>query len=221
MKIKYISKVIFILIFSMLASTLTNAQTKTKFENPESVYFNFGFGAGIFYPKQVNSYINDLLLRDGYETSTALILYIAGNVGITYKINNFEFNGTLEYAIASQSIAIDNYNSLLVSFNRFSQCGGINYLIPFASGRHSIFIGCGISYNQLVFTDYYSKKSKAKAVGIRPQAGINFKFGKFNPKIYVMFNSVAGIDESHSLVKHPLELNYTGLQFGIFFSFHK
>jgi hypothetical protein len=184
-------------------------------QSPVKIYPSFGISVGFFNPKDVNDYIKDDLSQINIsETygSTSMFMYYELQGGITLKMKRFDINGIVQYAIAPKWIVVLNGDSKDYYFSRTSLGVTADFYIPLGSSeKKSLFFGGGPIYHFMSFESY-----KASAPGIKLQGGISFQFGKFNLQPYLAFNYAKALNKDYDF-----DLNYTGGQIGVIFSFHK
>jgi hypothetical protein len=184
------------------------------------VYPTFGVGIGFFYPKDVNTYIEDYMFPEALESyNTEIYMYLEVKGGVTFRLKNVDFGVIMEYDIAPKFVVVtgggedDTY-----AFSRYSPELSANYYIPGKSGKNAFFIGAGINYSFMEFEGI-----KASAPGVKLQLGYSMQFGKFNMQPYGAFRYVKGTDDDviWGMGNDKFELNYTGGQIGIILSFHQ
>ena len=210
---------ILFLIFICLGKSL-NAQTKSdisvenKVDKP--VYFGIGFGFGFFYPSDVNDYIKDemsyVYLTSGVED---LFLNIVGRISLTYRINRIiDLSWIAEYAWAPKYFSVSGGDNKYFHFDRISPGLIAKLHIPIGSGRHSIFLAPGILYHFMKFEEF-----KADDFGVRIEAGLSFNFGKSNLQPFICYDYAKAKDDLDFNNIRKFELNYSGAQIGVDFSF--
>jgi hypothetical protein len=186
---------------------------------PLHVYPTFGIGIGFFYPSDVNDYISNEITSEYTDTyNTDLYAYYELKAGVTFRLSKVDFNAILEYDIAPKFVMISggSESSITYGFSRYAPELSANYYIPTSSGRHAFFIGGAVNYSFMTF-----KSFSASAPGFKVQAGYSMQMGKFNMQPYIAFRYVTATDNSDENVYPDFELNYTGGQIGINFSFHQ
>jgi hypothetical protein len=197
-----------------IARPVDAQQDKVK---TSALYPGFGIGLGIFYPGDVNEYIEshmpgNILSQTG---STDLFMYEEIHAFLTYRIKWIDITSIVEYAFGPKWIIITNSTNQFYSFNRFSPGLLVNFYIPTGSGRHAIYLGGGAQYHFMKFEEY-----KGGNIGLRVNAGYSIQFGKLNLQPYLAFN-LAKAKDTETLEFNAFELNYTGGQIGLNLSFHK
>ncbi|MDD5570072.1 MAG: hypothetical protein PHD97_02845 [Bacteroidales bacterium] len=226
-----ISKKLFVF---FLLSTLIIAETNAQSINKrtvldEVVYPSFGFSLGIFNPSDVNTYITNRMHNDGIVITSGaseLFSFYSGHFNVVYKFFRWDFIGQFEYFWSPKVIMLDNGASLYYHLDCFSPGLMTNYNIKMnKKGRHFLFMGAGLTFSSLKFVDYTitstpCRKYYANTLGLKFQAGFNFKFGTFNFKPNISYLSVRGVDDKKKYTRSVLELCFSGLQAGIDFSFH-
>jgi hypothetical protein len=177
-------------------------------------------GFGIFYPKEINDYIeNDLSGYIATNENLYLNLFLRGSLGI-HLAKFIALEPVAEVAIAPK-IVIGAGNKSLI-FGRVSSGVLADFYIPMGSGRNSFMLGGGALYHYMWFKDY-----SGSTIGPAIQAGISLNSGKsFNPEIFAGVNyAVAKGKYRGSLFDQPLylplelELSYTDFHIGVRFNF--
>ena len=175
----------------------------------------FGIGLGIFYPKDVNSYIEQDL-SDYITTNAELYMYEEINAFLDFKFKWFEIITLAEYAIGPKIVIGGPQNYF---FNRFSPGVLANVFVPLKSSeRNALFIGGGVQYHKMSFEGY-----KGTTLGYRFQLGIDIQFPSINLQPTLAF-IIANAKNSFSYENYYTniwDMNYTGGQIGIKISFHK
>ncbi len=209
-------KLVFCYMFIVYAfmGPLTAQENTTK----SALYPGLGFGIGIFYPSDVNDYINDDMAGYYQQAGTYnMFLYLGLHGSLTYKIKWFDMAGIAEYAIAPKFIFISNTSEIITyNFHRFSPGLLANFHIPMKSERHEFLLGGGAQYHWMKFEDF-----KGENIGFMFQAGVNFNLSKviLQPHLAVNLAKAEGVNtQGHN----NCDLNYSGVQIGlnIFFSSH-
>jgi len=198
-----------------LESSGTKAKRKTTNPTEKKVYFGPGIGIGIFYPGDVNDYIEQDLQRNNYSITggfSEMFMYysLRGFVGIR-PVKFLEIDIIAEYSIAPKIFFVSGSDNLSYQFTRFAPGGLVSLHIPFGSGRHSFSIGGGAMYHNMKFADF-----NAKAIGFRGQFGMNFRFKSKYLQIFWGGEYVAGDDTYDNTT---IELNYSGGFIGFNFGF--
>ena len=189
---------------------------KRRYEDyNNNILIGAGFGIGFFYPGDVNDYMVEYADFHNYylqEGITELIMNIVGRVNISYRLNNYlEFAGMLEYGWGPKYIMVTGDEDVYFHFDRISPGLLTNFHIPFASGRHSFFIGAGIFYHMMEFEQFSDN-----AIGYRAQAGINLRLGRFTPQVFLAYDYALGEDTIDYIQNSRIfELNYSGIVIGI------
>jgi hypothetical protein len=185
-----------------------------KSQNRPAVQFypTFGISAGYFNPKDVNNFIKQDLSSHNIvsSTNTDMYIYYEGRGGLTLKVKWIEITGFLEYATSPKWIIVLNGTTRSYYFNRVTYGATVNFHIPLGLSKNAFFLGGGVHNNNLTFDDYSSS-----APGFRIQAGVSLQFGRFNLQPYLSYNNVMGTAPVN------FEMNYTGGQIGLVFSFHR
>jgi hypothetical protein len=186
-------------------------------ESPVRVYPSFGLSYGFFYPKDVNNFIKNDLSSHSLTTtsgSSDMFSYFELRGGLTVKMKKIDFNGIGEYAIAPKVILVTNGSSQTYYFSRTTIGAVSDFFIPLgSSGRSSFFVGGGVLYSFMKFKSY-----TASAPGLRLQTGVSLQFGKFNLEPNLAFTYAKA---SKHMTYSNFEMNYTGGQISLIFSFHK
>jgi hypothetical protein len=185
---------------------------KSQNRPPVQFFPKFGISAGYFNPEAVNNFIkNDLSSHNIVNsTNTDIFLYFEGHGGLTLKIKWIEINGFLEYATAPKVVIVLNGDTRSYYFNRFTYGTTVNFHIPMGLSKNAIFIGGGVHNNNMTFESY-----SVTTPGFRIQAGVSLQLGWFNLQPYLSYNNVAGTAPGN------FDMNYTGGQIGLVFSFHR
>ena len=140
-------------------------------------------------------------------------------LSLTFRSSRrFELVATGEYAYAPKVIAIKNGGTDYYSFNRAS-LGVLGNLHFYAGRKHTFFIGGGLLYNTLTFTDPDKTEFVGSSIGTRLQAGFSFILGRANlqPILGVDFASANGTNSTYSFAN--VDLNYSGVTIGVQFNF--
>jgi hypothetical protein len=197
-----------LLIFALLNVISLKSQNRPFVQ----FYPTFGISAGYFNPSRVNDFIKQDLSSNNIvsSTNTDMFLYYTGQAGLALKIRWIEITGFLEYATSPKWIIVLNGTTRSYYFNRFTYGATANFHIPFGLSKHAFIVGGGIHNNNMTFDIY-----DASALGYRIQAGVSLQFGWFNLQPYLAYNNVAGTAPVN------FEMNYTGGQMGLVFSFHR
>jgi hypothetical protein len=185
-----------------------NAQDYKKFA------FGPGFGIGIggFNPVGVNEYI-DRDLTNYITINTDLYMYETANFFLNFKFKWFDVTPLVEYAIGPKIVVGGNGNYF---FNRLSPGVLADFFIPMGrSGKNAFFIGGGAQLHMMSFEGY-----EGQTIGYRAQMGFDIQFGKSNVQPYLAFNLAKATDVIFSNTSNR-DLDYTGGQIGVNFSFHK
>ncbi|MCF8372887.1 MAG: hypothetical protein K9H64_14790 [Bacteroidales bacterium] len=202
------------LCFSISGVSQFHSDISSESEINKQFYFGVGFGFGIFYPSDVNDYIaastSDIDITEGV---TDLFLNYVGRLSLTYRPNRvIDFSLIAEYAWSPKLVVVDDGSIDYFHFDRFSPGMLAKLHIPVGSGRHSIFMAPGLLINNMKFEEF-----KASSVGPRLEAGFNFNFGKTTLQPFVCFDYAKAVDDFNGY--NEFELNYTGVQIGVDFSF--
>lgn len=191
---------------------------KAPFPNRSSPRKNmwlFGGGGtfGIIYPKEVNQYIESWLNAQGDYTTTEdgfteMVLALVPNLSLLYSpIEYVNFELFTEFSWAPKILSVQNGESNIFHFIRFSP--GLNVLcnIPFNSYKNSIFFGGGVEFDLMRFEDFVGK-----SLGVRAKAGLRLYMPK---RTLDVFGAVLVTkDESNMVSDQHIELNYTTVMFG-------
>ena len=201
-------RVLLITAFLLPCILLHSQESTTKL----SVYPTFGIGTGLFYPRDVNKYIenetSNMIVTSGIGGFTLLSYYeIKG--GITFRLKNVDFNGMLEYDIAPKYVLVTNGDNVSYMYSKFSPEISTNFYIPGKSGKHAFFIGGGLNYIFLKFKQY-----SAASPGFKLQLGYSMQFGNFNVQPNIAFKYIKANDFNFNL-------DYSGVLISVIFSFHK
>ena len=171
-------------------------------------------GLGIFYPREINKYIeNDLSNYITTNENLYLNFFLRGSVGIQFS-KMFVLEPVLEFALAPK-IVIGADRSFV--FGRVSPGILANLHVPVGSRRNTFFLGGGALYHYMWFKDY-----SGGTIGPAFQAGFSMNFGKsLNPEAFAGFNyaKAQGKDRSLGNMSPGLELSYTDFHMGIRINF--
>jgi hypothetical protein len=184
----------------------------------KKVYFKPGIslGVGIFYPKEVNNYIeNDL--TDYITTNENLYAnyFLGASFGI--QLNKvIAIEPVIEFALAPK-IMIGADRTYI--FGRVSPGVMANLYAPMGSkGRNSFMFGGGIMYHYMWFEDY-----TGNTIGPALKIGISFNHGKsFNPEAFAGFNyakTMGKYSGGSYYQQSELELSYTDFRIGFRINF--
>ncbi len=194
-----------LLLVGALSATAQESGSKTS-----ALYPSFGIGIGFFYPSDVNDYIDADL--SGYNTvNEDLYMYLEVKGGLTYRLKKVDFSGMLEFDVGPKFTTGDE--TFTYFFTRIAPEISANYYISTGSGKNAFFIGGAVSYAFMKFEDF-----SASAPGFKAQVGYSMQFGKFNLQPYVAFRYNKAADD---LEFGSFDLDYTGGQIGLIFSFHQ
>jgi hypothetical protein len=205
----------FLIIPLMLLAIMVRSQDSTRMSH--ALYPTFGIGFGFFYPSDVNDYIQEDINSHGYigEYNTDLYMYFELRAGLTYRTKSVDFSGILEYDAAPKWIVVsDGEDDLTYLYSRIAPGVMFNYYIPVGKGKDAFFLGAGVNYSFMKFTDF-----KASNPGFKLQAGFNLQFGGFNLQPFGAFNYAKATDSSDPLWGNFV-LSYISGQIGVNFSFH-
>jgi hypothetical protein len=198
-------------LFLVIAMVLNSYSLKSQ-ESAIMVYPLFGLSVGVFNPGDVNDYISSDLsnvsVSSGFKD---IVAYYEVQGGLTLRIKWLDVSGFFQYATAPKWIIITNGENRTYFFNRTTFGVTSNIYFPLKTGRNAFFLGGGVNYNIMKFEEF-----SASAPGFRIQAGVSMQFGKFNLQPYLAYNHSKATDTPANF-----ELDYTGGQIGIYFSFHK
>jgi hypothetical protein len=208
----------FLLAILLLGVSSLKAQESSS--QPLHVYPTFGIGIGFFYPQDVNEYIENEITSEYTDTyNTEMYAYYEIKAGVTFRLKKVDFSAILEYDIAPKYMVVNggSSSSVFYSFSRFAPELSANYYIPTSSsGKQALFIGGAVNYSFMTF-----KSFSASAPGFKVQLGYSLQVGKMNMQPYLAFRYATATDKSDDYAYPDFELNYTGGQIGINFSFHK
>ncbi len=188
------------------AFSLTAQESGSK---TSALYPSFGIGIGFFYPSDVNDYI-DADLSSYVTVNEDMYMYLEVKGGLTYRLKNVDFSGMLEFDVGPKVTTGDE--TITYFYTRIAPEISVNYYISTGSGKNAFFLGGAVSYGFLKFEDF-----SASAPGFKAQVGYSMQFGKFNMQPYVAFRYNKATDD---LDIGSFDLDYTGGQIGLIFSFH-
>ena len=141
-----------------------------------------------------------------------MFLNFVGRASFTYRINKtIDISLIGEYAWAPKLILVSGGDDEYFHFDRISPGFIPKFHLPIGSGKHSIFFAPGLLYNFMKFEKY-----KANGFGARLEIGFSFNPGKKNIQPFVCYDFSKAIDDSYY---YEFELNYSGVQIGVDFSF--
>ncbi len=180
----------------------------------KDVSLGFGVGTGIFYPNDVNDWIE--AQYQGRETYNLDLYTNAGIafVGSVKLAENFRLNVTAETAFGAKAIDVQYGGTDWYNFGRFSVGAEAFLEVPIASGRNCILFGGGPMFHHMYFEDF-----DANTVGLRViPFGMSFRFGPVKPQFLVGADLFSKAEDSSSTYS-DFELNYNGFyaQFNILF----
>ncbi|MBN2275248.1 MAG: hypothetical protein JXR41_12235 [Bacteroidales bacterium] len=199
-------------------------QAQYTFTKTNGFYPGLGIGIGVFYPEDVNEYI-EADLPSNIITSygnTDIYMYEALNASLTYKIKWIDITAILEYALGPKWIIITNGTNHFYNFRRISPGLLVNFYVPTGTGRHALFLGGGAQYHFMKFEDITRNK-----IGFRVNLGYCLQFNGISVQPYLAFNlaNAKGPETQGTYIGTEqfdrFDLNYTGGQIGVNLSFHK
>jgi hypothetical protein len=205
-------KFIFLFVFAIICSQYShsqNSEEKRVFIKP-----GISLGLGVFYPKEINDYIEADL--SNYITSNEnmyINFFLRGSFGIQFS-KMFVLEPVVEFAIAPK-IVIGADKSYI--FGRVSPGVLANLHVPVGKRRNTFFLGGGALYHHMWFKDF-----SGGTIGPAFQAGFSMNFGKsLNPEVFAGFNyaKAQGKDKSLGSMSPGLELSYTDFHLGIRINF--
>ena len=210
---------LFFTLFSLLLTSLIAQEEKSEKYYSRVVHPGVGFKIGIFYPSDVNKYITSYFDIKGVKINMGtsdLILNLVPEVSLSIRPSKrFEIFVTGEYGISPKFVAVTNGENEYFSFNRAS-LGVLGNIHMFVGKKNTFFVGAGVLYNSLTFTDPDEKKFTGSCIGGRIQGGFSLILGQtsLQPNIGIDFIETDG---TSSLGK--INLNYSGFHFGVNFNF--
>lgn len=193
------------------------------------VSFSLGVNFGIFYPTDVNNYIEDVMFGSSYSGdyyssydtyNTELYLNMSLSLGLGYRISEFfELKPMVEFSAAPKVVAMeDDVESY--SFNKVSPGVLGIFHIPVGKHKHSFFLGAGPFYNKLSFKEF-----KDSSLGWRAIAGFSFMNHKsFNPQVYMGWDQAKGTSSQtytdyEYFYTYNMDLNYSSFKIGTYLNF--
>jgi hypothetical protein len=201
-------RILFTLSTFIVCALSLNAQESTG--KTSALYPTIGIGIGFFYPSDVNDYI-DYDLSNYITINEDMYMYLEIKGGLTYRLKKVDFSALVEFDVAPK-IATTGDETYTYFFTRLAPEISVNYYISNRTGKNAFFIGAGVSYAFLTFKDY-----SASAPGVKAQLGYSMQFGKFNMQPYLAFRYNKATD---SATLGNFDLDFTGGQIGLIFSFH-
>jgi hypothetical protein len=203
-------------IFSALLAVICiqSSLSQNSEENKIFVKPGISLGLGIFYPKEINNFIEHDL--SNYITTNAnlyLNFFLRGSLGIQFS-KMFVLEPVVEFAIAPK-VVIGADKSYI--FGRVSPGVLANLHVPVGKRRNTFFLGGGALYHYMWFKDF-----SAGTIGPAFQAGVSMNYGKsINPEVFAGFNyaKAQGKDKSIGNMSPGLELSYTDFHLGIRINF--
>jgi len=201
------------LVATIISLLLLSTKVIQATEPDDRVLFGgFGIGIGIFYPQDINQYIEDQTSQYIFSYGFAgMISNYYGRASLNYRpIGLLEISAFVELGWAPKFILINSEDFYYYSFTRFSPGLAPKVHIPFGTGRHSFFIAPGITYNFLVFKEHQdnSFESKTNCLGWRVQVGFHLDLKKINIQPYAGLNFAKG-------TAYGFTLSYTSSLLGI------
>jgi hypothetical protein len=202
-------KLIVSILLAIVCIQFSSAQNSAS----KKVYFKPGisFGVGIFYPKEVNNYIeNDL--TDYITTNENLYANYFLGVSFGIQLNKvIAIEPVIEFALAPK-IMIGADRTYI--FGRVSPGVMANLYAPMGSkGRNAFMLGGGILYHHMWFEDY-----AGNTIGPAFKIGVSFNHGKsFNPEAFAGFNYAKAMGKYSGggyFQQSELELSYTDFRIG-------
>jgi len=209
----FIPYILIILVCCFGLEQATYGQSHSDKDKNGIVSGGIGIGLGIFYPGDINEYIQDetsnLLMTTGFAEMITNFFFRASLSVRPHQI--IELNFFAEYGWAPKFIYVNDSNSYYFSFTRISPGFSPRIHIPIGSGRHSLFFAPGVTYNFMKFKDSQVRGEVAMAhsPGWRAQMGFDLNLRKITLKPYVGYDSARGNDQG------TMNLNYSGGQAGI------
>lgn len=197
-----------------------------------------GFSLGFFYPQDVNRYMEnwqdsqaDMVVEE--SGFTGMILNLVPRLAICFApIEYVQLQALAEIGWGPKIISVQNADTEVFHFVRYSLGGTLNGHLPLKHGKYSLFLGGGVLYHWMRFEDY-----AADTLGYRGLVGFRIYLSnkRFTPEVFVAFdyakagtgkpinaapttNPDGSIGPTVSSGKE-LELNYTGVMIGANFYF--
>ena len=222
MKKSFVIFIVFIVLTGKLSATDHHFLVLESEKTAKLFSFGPGIGIGFFYPKDLNTYIQDYF-NDKYSKTVNIDIYeyFLINATASFLFSPYtELQVETEYAVAPKVVL---GGDISYAYHRFSPAIKFNGLIPLGK-RISYFIGGGISYNLLSFKALDQDFTyKGQTPGFSLQTGVRLHFGKISLEPAINFNFIkADVEDSptgSSTITPVKELSYTGGQLGckIFF----
>jgi hypothetical protein len=182
-----------------------------------------GFNLGIFRPKDVGRYIDEVVNADSAQVQegfTDMVINIVPR--ITFKflpIEYVEIEAVAEIGWGPKAVVVVGGSSESFHFVRFSAGGTVSGHIPLRNYRNSLFFGGGVLYHSMRFEDY-----EAGTPGYRGQMGFRFYGRRFTPEIFASFDYIKGYSGKAFTYDNErtkeMVLNYTGGMIGANFLFN-
>ena len=195
-----------------------------KRKGPRKLMFLIGPGLslGIFYPSEVNNYMERWLDNQGTVVSksgfTGMFINIVPRVTMEFlpiEYVGIEVLGELGWG--PKIISIEGGDSKIFSFVRYSVGGAVNGYIPLSGGRKAIKLGVGGLFHHMSFEGF-----STNTVGFRAQAGYRIYQRIFTPEIFAAFDYAKGDVGTPGgfTSNYPKNLNFTGVIVGVNFYFN-
>jgi hypothetical protein len=188
-------------------------------------YFGAGIGFGFYNPQDLNAVIksnygDNYMLESG--TFDMLLYFVLNAKGSFFFSRYTELQVEIEGAIGPKVVSTENYgNSDFYSFNRFTPALKFNFHIP-AGKRLSVYLGPGINWSTMKFSNTEGADLKGSCIGYSGQAGVMLKFSKWAIQPFVTVNVINDKNEDTGGITYTVsnpDLNYTGVQIGNTFFF--
>jgi hypothetical protein len=178
-----------------------------------------GIVLGVFSPQDVNSYIEDDLPSNIFMTFGTSDMFTNFNFKLSLTVRPIRVIDIVpfaEFGWAPKFISVDNSSSYYYSFTKVAPGLSAKAHLPLASGRHSLFLAPGVSYDILSFNADSRNVAKAGGIGFRIHAGFNLGLGKMLIQPYLGFDYARAKDQEYF---GEFELGFSSFQLGVDFCF--
>jgi hypothetical protein len=204
-------RVILLICFAFLVffSAVTAQEKKT---GKQIIVPSLGFKFGIFYPEDVNSYIDTDVGLKGIEPAfgTYLIFNYELTGGLNFIWKNVDLTAKLAYGFAPKFI---HGQGVSYYFSRASPGISANYFF-YMTEKVRFFTGLGLNYDFMSFEGI-----KTESPGSELRAGVSIQTEKFDMQPHASFLYAKG-KASDVEGYTDFSLSFISFQIGIILSFH-